>query len=327
MNSFKEKIFSVTEKNFDEAALSLFHYQAQNNPVYRLYLKNLGINHDPINQVPSIPFLPIRLFKSQIIKTGLWTEEIIFESSGTSSEKISYHYIEDIGYYHRTAGSIFNRFYGDLSGYVIIALLPSYLERKNSSLINMMDNFIRLTGSPDSGFYLNKNGELLNIIRRVSLNKKKRLILWGVTYALIDLAQCCEVNLKDSIVIETGGMKGRREDMVREEVHKILYDHFQSESIHSEYGMAELLSQAYSTRSGEFKTPPWMKILLRDINDPFDMASDLKFGAVNIIDLANVHSCAFIETEDLGQLNRDGTFEILGRVDNSDIRGCNMLLN
>jgi hypothetical protein len=325
--SYKDSVFSVDDNNFTEHAISLFTFQAKYNQIYKQYLDNLSINISSVTRVEDIPFLPISLFRYHKIKTGNWTEKSVFISSGTTSALGSHHYMEDLEYYDSVSLKIFQQNFGNPEEYIFLALLPSYIERSNSSLVHMVDFFIRKSASSASGFYIG-NLENLNLKMTQLLEKGSgKVILWGVTYALMDFASGAAIDMRNNIIIETGGMKGRREELVREEVHRFLIKHMGVATIYSEYGMTELLSQAYSSGNGKFTAPPWMKILIRDINDPFEINNKLKYGGVNIIDLANVHSCAFIETDDLGLLNEDGTFEITGRLDNSDLRGCNLLIN
>ena len=324
-NSFKNEIISYKPAGFEALAIKLFKFQAENNPVYQKYLSCLNVNPEQISRVEEIPFLPIDFFKSQTIKTGTWQESAIFESSGSTGPNTSRHYIHDLDFYLEVAEQIFQKFYGQFENYHIFALLPSYLERENSSLIYMVKRFIEKSGSPLSGFYLYDHEKLVDQLKKTSDNRS--VILFGATFALLDLAEKYALDLPDLIIMETGGMKGRRKEIVREEVHQKLKTAFGTAAIHSEYGMTELLSQAYARREGQFETPPWMKILIREINDPFRIDNSLRQGGINIIDLANVHSCAFIETRDLGFVNEtEGYFCVTGRMDNSDIRGCSLLV-
>jgi len=322
--SFRDSLYSVNEDNFEDIALQLFHFQAHNNPIYRQYLLHLKCKPEQIRLVHDIPFLPISFFKTHIVKTGIWKPEATFTSSGTTGMVTSKHEMLDLAFYLSLSERIFTQFYGPPSEYHFLALLPSYLERKGSSLIAMVEHLIKQSKSEHSGFYLRNHGELINKLTSLSGNERKT-ILWGVSFALLDLAEANELDLSNCIVIETGGMKGRRSELIRDELHHFLTSRFNVPVIHSEYGMTELMSQAYSKGNGYFKCPPWMKVLVRDINDPF-CAADVKAGEVKIIDLANFHSCAFIETQDLGQIDQMGNFEVLGRLDNSDVRGCNLLV-
>jgi hypothetical protein len=251
----------------------------------------------------------------------------IFESSGTTGTELSRHYIQDLDFYYEVSTSVFQLFYGDPRRYIILALLPSYLERKSSSLVRMVDHLIRLSQSADSGFFLKNEEKLIDKLKYLKGRSGKKILLFGVTFALLDLAEKFDEDLKDVIIVETGGMKGRREEIIRQEVHERLQKSFHVEQIHSEYGMTELMSQAYSKGQGIYVTPPWMRVFTREINDPFTIDNGLKYGVINIIDLANIHSCAFIATDDLGAVKGSNRFEILGRIDNSDTRGCNLMLN
>lgn len=322
--SFKDNIFKINAKNFEKNALALFNFQAKHNVIYSQYLHNLRINAEDINCLEQIPYLPIEFFKTQMVKTGEWEPEIIFESSGTTGQIRSKHYIEDVDFYRRISKWYFEENYGKLRDLTILALLPSYLERENSSLVAMVAEFLNESQSEFSGFYLNNIKELSENL--VELNDKSRsVILIGVSFALINLAESFQYKLSNTIVMETGGMKGRREELTREALHEKLKSAFGLNQVHSEYGMTELLSQAYADDKGVFKTPPWMRVMIREINDPFNLKNQDRTGGVNVIDLANVHSCAFIETQDIGRKGSSDTFEILGRFDNSDVRGCNLL--
>ncbi len=327
IKSFKEGIFYISKGNFEDYALRLFRFQAGNNEIYRKYIDSIGVDVSQVKRVNEIPFLPISLFRYYPVKTGNWMEETVFYSSGTTSVNHSRHFIQSIDFYYRTSQFIFEQFFGAIKDYLLLTLLPSYREQKNSSLINMVDHFVKQTGERDSGFYLSDKRELLNRIKRLRFQGNRKIILWGVTYALLDLAEMCDFSLRDVLIFETGGMKGRREELVKAEVHRILMDRFKVSTIYAEYGMTELLSQAYSKGKGIFHGPAWMKVMLRDINDPFHVDNKLKYGGINVIDLANIHSCAFIATEDLGCIAGNNGFEVIGRLDNSDIRGCNLLIN
>ena len=326
LKSFKEKLLKIDANEFESFALELFRFQYKNNTVYNKFCEEIGINFHHVTGLLQIPFLPISLFKTQIIQSGIWKEQTIFTSSGTTASIPSRHYIEDLSYYLSHAEDIFKSLYGNLNEYVILALLPSYLERGGSSLVAMLEHFIKKTGHEESGFYLYEYDKLISALNRAR-GKNKKVILWGVTYALIDLAEKYNIELDDVIIIETGGMKGRREEWTRIQVHQYIKERLNVGEIHSEYGMTELMSQAYSADSGKFSCGKSMRIFLREINDPFSISNQLNHGVINIMDLANIHSCAFIATEDLGRINSDSSFEVLGRLDNSDIRGCNLLLN
>ena len=315
----------INESNFEDIALELFRFQYKNNLLYQTYVNNLGKDIALVKSLDTIPFLPIRFFKSHKVISGSWKPETIFTSSATGGTGASRHYVWSLDFYLKTATAIFQNFYGPTKDYHFLALLPSYLERSGSSLIAMIDHFIKMDASGHSGFYLDNHEALLSKIKSLKKSDRK-ILLWGVSFALLDLAEKTEIDLSPCIVMETGGMKGRRKEWVREELHFFLSQRFNLNEINSEYGMTELFSQAYSKRQGYFEPPPWMKILIRDLNDPFQCLAQGRIGGVNVIDLANAHSCAFIETEDLGRTTQNLNFEILGRIDNSDIRGCNLLV-
>lgn len=324
-DKFIDDIFAVNNNvDFENIALKIFKYQAENNDVYREYINKLKINVNVVKTIVDIPFLPIEFFKTHkvIIKDN--NPEITFISSGTTGMQTSKHFVGDLKIYEKSFLQGFKNFYGDISQYTILALLPSYLEREGSSLIYMVTNLIK-NASNESGFYLHNLNDLSNKISQLK-NENKKIFLIGVSYALLDLAENFNVNLSNCIVMETGGMKGKRKEISKEELHKILKQKFNVPIIHSEYGMTELLSQAYSQKNGYFKSQPWMKILIRDIYDPFAYVKNNISGGINVIDLANIFSCSFIETKDLGRLNDNNDFTILGRFDNSDVRGCNLLI-
>ncbi|UII23692.1 acyl transferase [Fulvivirga ligni] len=331
MNSFKsfsKQIFDLQPSGFETLTLEIFKYQAENNEVYKNYLNHLKIQPKDVNQTSDIPFLPISFFKTQNVITGSWQPSGYFESSGTTGQSTSKHAVYDEVFYLKNTEKIFNHFYGPLEGYHFLALLPAYLERTGSSLVLMADYFIKESGSDMSGFYLNNLDALVSQIEAIRRREDGRqIVLLGVSFALLDLAEEYNCDLSDVIVMETGGMKGRRKEMIRAELHQVLKSSFNTHSVHSEYGMTELMSQAYSDGDGKFKTPPWMRIVLRDLNDPFDLKSGRRSGGINVIDLANFHSCAFIETQDIGSYVSDDEVEILGRFDNSDIRGCNLMVS
>lgn len=324
-----DSIFSIqSETAFRDSALAVFKYQATQNPVYRQYLQGLKINVDEVDSLDRIPFLPISFFKSHTVISGDHQEpaQQLFTSSGTTGMIQSRHYVMDVSIYEKSYLSAFEHFYGSIEDYCILALLPSYLERDGSSLVYMADDLINKSKHPDSGFYLHNYTELVLKLGQLH-EKKQKTILLGVTYALLDLVEQFRIpRNNDLIVMETGGMKGKRKEMVREELHHILCEGFGVKSIHSEYGMTELLSQGYSKGEGIFECPPWMKIMIRDTNDPFTFFPHNKTGGINVIDLANIDSCAFIATQDLGKTYAGNSFEVLGRFDNSDIRGCNLLV-
>jgi hypothetical protein len=313
--------------NFTEAALELFRYQAQHNPVYRDYLQCLQVQPQQISQVEEIPFLPIEFFKTYEVKTSDFEPEVTFYSSGTTQSSRSRHLVSSLDWYTHITQLIFEQYYGPLTDYVVLALLPSYLEQGGSSLVAMVDYFVKQTGQQEEGFYLRNHDTLLQTIKGAQ-QRGRKILLIGVSYALLDLADEVQdkMDFTNVTIMETGGMKGRRREMIREELHAYLKRGFGVDSIHSEYGMTELLSQAYSLGNGIFKPGYTMRVLLRDLNDPFDIRPDIRSGGINVIDLANVDSCAFIETKDIGRLQSNGEFEVLGRFDNSDIRGCNLLI-
>jgi hypothetical protein len=323
LKSFQNSLSKINESSFDNHAIHLFKYQASNNRTYKEYLDSLSIEPNDITRVEQIPFLPIEFFKYHTIKTNEWDAQLVFESSGTTNLITSKHHISDVEFYHLHAKKLFENTFGPLLGKTIVALLPSYLERQGSSLISMVNSFIEQSKSSNSGFYLNEIEDLINLLEG---SKDEEVILFGVTFALFDLATQYNLNLEHVTIIETGGMKGRREEIVKEELYELLETKLAIHDIYSEYGMTELLSQAYG-KYGKFPQSDSMKILIRDINDPYTILPPGKTGGINIIDLANIHSCAYIETKDLGRLNLDGTFEVLGRFDNSDLRGCNLLVS
>lgn len=323
-----DKIFTAHKENFNGISLEIFRFQYEYNKLYRQYCDTLNIDPGKIAGIEQIPFLPIPFFKTHQVFTTEFEAEVIFESSGTTQSINSRHYVKETVIYQKSFNEAFRLFYGDPASWCIIALLPSYLERNNSSLVMMADQLIQQTGHPNSGFYLNEFEKLHSTLNELERLEQKTLLI-GVTFALLDFAEQYPIHLQHTTIMETGGMKGRREELTRQQVHKILSHTFQLPAIHSEYGMTELLSQAYSPGSGIFHCPPWMKILLREEDDPFAVhapgGTQTLNGAVNIIDLANIYSCSFIATEDAGRLHPDGSFEILGRLDNTDIRGCSLL--
>ncbi|MBL7856219.1 MAG: acyl transferase [Cyclobacteriaceae bacterium] len=326
METFKSfDLYHLNERAFADIALSVFQFQVRNNPVYKAFVENLNIEKESISRVEDIPFLPISFFKQHALKTGNWPSDTFFESSGTMGTLTSRHEIQSLDFYLQHAERNFTYFFGDLTQYNVLALLPSYLERQNSSLVAMIDHFIKRTGSAYSGFYLYDQEKLLSDLQSLK-NSKRKTILWGVTYALLDVAEQHQPDLSHCLIFETGGMKGRRRELTREELHQFLRDRFNVTAIYSEYGMTELLSQAYMDGGVGFHCPPWMKITGRDITDPFRKGLLGETSGINVIDLANLHSIAFLETEDLGRVYTDGTFEVLGRMDNSDLRGCNLMV-
>ena len=318
-------VFTVKgPRSFNDQALKIFHLQSRHNEVYKRYLEYLGTNIDAIERLEQIPFLPIEIFKSHRV---LWKDlepELTFLSSGTTGQLPGRHFIADAGLYRKSFMKAFELFFGDPSHYIIMALLPSYLERGNSSLVYMVNELIRFSGDDYSGFYLDQHEELIENLKKAY--ERKRVMLFGVSFALLDLVQSRAMDYPDLLVVETGGMKGRKKEMIREELHEILKKGFGIKEVYSEYGMTELLSQAYSKGEGRFRTPPWMRVMSRDLHDPYAYLEEGHTGPLNIIDLANLYSCSFIATQDLGRVHPDGSFEVLGRVDHSDARGCSLLL-
>jgi phenylacetate-coenzyme A ligase PaaK-like adenylate-forming protein len=319
------EIFDIADqKEFTRVCLDVFHHQAENNPVYKEFIDLLGRSPQKIQSIEEIPFLPIQFFKNRSVLSSRKEVMMTFTSSGTTGSVPSRHLITDLSLYEKSFTLGFESVYGPPDKYTILALLPSYLERGGSSLVYMADRLIRLSRSEASGFYLNELDQLAEVLEDLDRSERKVLLL-GVSYALLDLVNLKRFSLVNTIVMETGGMKGRRKEMVREELHDELKKGFGVDRIHSEYGMTELLSQAYSTGNGIFRCPPWMRILARDTEDPFHHLGLGKTGGINIIDLANLNSCSFIATQDLGRTHGDGSFEIVGRFDHSDIRGCNLM--
>jgi phenylacetate-coenzyme A ligase PaaK-like adenylate-forming protein len=314
-------ISSVAARN--EAALEIFRHQAEHCDIYHQYLKAIKVNALEIQSATDIPYLPISFFKTHRVSTGDFTPEITFTSSGTSGLNTSRHPVRSLDFYRRAFQQAFELQYGSPSDFVIFALLPSYLEREGSSLILMAEELIG-QAQPGSGFFLRHHEELRSLLLENENAGKKNLLL-GVTFALLDFAETMPTSLPNTIIMETGGMKGRRKELIREEVHRILKDAFQVKHIHSEYGMTELLSQAYSHGEGIFRCPPWMRLTVRDVQDPLSNYTTGK-GGLNIIDLANIDSCAFIATQDLGIVHPNGTFEVTGRFDHADVRGCNLMV-
>lgn len=324
---FHSNVFKIKNpSDFEGLALQIFQFQSVQNKVYKDYLNALKIDTPSIKTADDIPHMPIEFFKTHQIKSFEGPPEITFTSSGTTGESTSRHQVKKLKLYEESFMRGFNLFYGRPSQYCILALLPSYLEREGSSLIYMTKKLIDSSGHIQSGFYLNNLEELSKKLNNLE-HGKQNILLLGVSFALLDMAQKYPQQLHHTIIMETGGMKGRRKELTREELHGKLKTAFGVNNIHSEYGMTELLSQAYSKGEGKYFSPPWMKISIRDIYDPFSHVEPGKTGGINITDLANIHSCSFIQTSDLGRLNPDGSFEILGRIDSSDLRGCNMMVN
>jgi phenylacetate-coenzyme A ligase PaaK-like adenylate-forming protein len=319
-------IFTISnQKQFDKIALKVFRFQYENNLVYREFCDFLKTDVQKVKSIEQIPFLPIQFFKSHSVISSTNPIETTFTSSGTTGLITSKHLVTDLAIYEESYRKVFSQFYGNIEDYVVLALLPSYLEREGSSLIHMVDDLIQLSNQNESGFYLHNYDEL--IAKLIQLDRAgKNVILIGVTYALLDLVEKHSFQLENTIIMETGGMKGKRKEMIREELHQELCIGFGVKSIHSEYGMTELLSQAYSLGEGIFECPSWMQILVRDTEDALSYVRAGKTGGINVIDLANINSCSFIATQDLGKKYPNGSFEILGRFDHSDIRGCNLMV-
>jgi len=306
-------------------ALKVFRYQYENNGVYREFCDFLKTDVQKVKTIQQIPFLPIQFFKSHEVVSNSIPIQTIFTSSGTTGMVTSKHLVTDVSIYEESYRKAFSQFYGNIEDYVVLALLPSYLEREGSSLIHMVDDLIQLSNHPESGFYLHNYDELIEKIIQLD-QSGQNVILIGVTYALLDLIEKHSFQLENTIIMETGGMKGKRKEMIREELHQELCNGFGVKSIHSEYGMTELLSQAYSLGDGVFECPSWMQISIRDTEDALSYIRDGKTGGINVIDLANINSCSFIATQDLGKKYDNGSFEVLGRFDHSDIRGCNLMV-
>jgi hypothetical protein len=324
VKEFVNNIFSVTPEKFSQQALQIFLEQYKSNTVYRNWVDALHIQPGSVHTIEQIPYLPVSFFKTHKVVTGNFKPQVIFESSGTTQTINSQHLVRDIEVYKQSFIKGFEHFYGNVDDWCIIGLLPSYLERSGSSLVMMVDELIKLSPYAESGFYLYDLEKLGDTLHQLESSQQKTLLI-GVTFALLDFAEQFGMKLRHTEIMETGGMKGRRKEMIRQEVHEILTQRLGVEKIQSEYGMTELLSQAYSLGEGIFKTVPWMKVLIRDEDDPLTIKQKGR-GLINVIDLANVYSCSFIATEDVGTLYEDGSFEVLGRFDNSDIRGCSLMV-
>ena len=319
-------VFNIqNQSDFKTCALQVFRHQFKNNAIYRSFCDLLYIHSSDVKEVEEIPFLPIQFFKSHAVLSSTQAVKETFTSSGTTGSSVSKHMVTDLSWYTKSYTKGFEYFYGPIEEYTVLGLLPNYLERDGSSLIYMVDDFIKKSNNPASGFYLNNLTELSKTL--IALDKKgEKVLLIGVTFALLDLIERQQFKLQNTIIMETGGMKGRRKEMIRNELHEILCAGFGVSKIHSEYGMTELLSQGYSSGDGVFDCPPWMKILARDTEDALTMVGTNKTGGLNVIDLANYNSCSFIATQDLGKVDNNGRFEVLGRFDHSDIRGCNLMV-
>jgi hypothetical protein len=322
----KDRIFKVSgEDEFRCLAMDVFRYQAGENPLYNRYIRMLGKAPESVREPEEIPFFPVEFFREHRVITGKGEPQLVFESSGTTSSRASRHFVLEEEIYRESYLRGFRLFFGSPSDYCILALMPSYPDRMHSSLVYMAGGLIRLSGQTGGGFYLDRPGELLECIRELE-DSGRRYLLLGLSFALADLAESHPMKLKHAMVMETGGMKGHRKEMTREELHGLLKQAFGLSRVYSEYGMTELLSQAWSTADGIFHCPPWMRIMIRDPYDPLSPMSRESSGGINIIDLANIRSCSFIATQDIGRLTPDGGFEVLGRFDSSDIRGCNLMV-
>ena len=319
-------VFNIqNQSDFKTCALQVFRHQFKNNAIYRSFCDLLYIHSSDVKEIEEIPFLPIQFFKCHAVLSSTQAVKETFTSSGTTGSSVSKHMVTDLSWYTKSYTKGFEYFYGPIEDYTVLGLLPNYLERDGSSLIYMVDDFIKKSNKPASGFYLNNLTELSKTL--IALDKKgEKVLLIGVTFALLDLIERQQFKLHNTIIMETGGMKGRRKEIIRNELHEILCAGFGVSKIHSEYGMTELLSQGYSSGDGVFDCPPWMKILARDTEDALTMVGTNKTGGLNVIDLANYNSCSFIATQDLGKVDNNGSFEVLGRFDHSDIRGCNLMV-
>ncbi|MGK0327472.1 MAG: phenylacetate-coenzyme A ligase PaaK-like adenylate-forming protein [Polaribacter sp.] len=322
----KKNMFNIqSQEDFTKVTIEVFKHQFKNNSVYRSFCDLLYMHPSDVSKIEEIPFLPIQFFKSRKVLSSLEEVQETFTSSGTTGSITSKHFVTDIKLYKESYLKGFAHFYGNIEDYVVLALLPNYLERESSSLVFMVDDFIRKSKNIESGFYLNNIDELAK--KLINLDEiGQKVLLMGVSFALLDLIEKHQFKLKNTIIMETGGMKGRRKELIRNELHQLLQSGFGVDEIHSEYGMTELLSQGYSKGSGLFETPPWMKVLTRDTEDALTILPLGKAGGINVIDLANYNSCSFIATQDLGKIHKNETFEILGRFDTSDIRGCNLMV-
>ncbi|HMI60289.1 MAG TPA: hypothetical protein VK518_05255 [Puia sp.] len=328
MTAMENQLFTGRGADLTPRALELFRFQYKNNPLYHDYTDILGVDPDRVRTLTDIPFLPVSFFKTHPVRTMDFLPEIVFESSGTTGMGGSRHEVRDLGLYRQSFTAGFERSYGPVAGWCIIGLLPAYLERSNSSLVLMADELIRMSkegGHPESGFYLYEHDALYEVLQKLEQAGQKTLLI-GVTFALLDFVEKYSLTLRHTIIMETGGMKGRRKEITRAELHDLLIKRLGLRSVHAEYGMTELLSQAYSAGGGLFDCPPWMRALVRREDDPLDVRERGE-GILNIIDLANKWSCGFLATEDVGVIHPDGRFEVAGRVDNSDIRGCSLLVN
>lgn len=323
--SFESKLYTVNESSFTDIALEVFRYQAHSNQVYKAYIQALRVNVSQVRHLEQIPYLPISFFKTHVLQSGQWQPATFFTSSGTTGTTTSKHAVADVDFYRTNAKVNFEYFFGPLNQFHILALLPSYMERTGSSLITMIDYFMAMGDPPYKAYYLNDYKQLITDIEKLRKGNKK-LIIWGVSFALLDFAEQFELDLSDCMVFETGGMKGRKKEITRQELHNFLTTRFHLSQVYSEYGMTELFSQAYTKGGIQFFLPPWMKIVGRELSDPFNKGLLDEHCGINIVDLANWRTISFIETEDMGRVFSDGSFEVHGRIDNSDIRGCNLMV-
>jgi Acyl-protein synthetase, LuxE len=318
------ELHTITATDFTTRALDIFQFQYAQNPLYRDFADSLGVRPGSVDRIEDIPFLPVGFFKTHEVRTGAWDPEVVFRSSGTTGMVTSRHLVRDAGLYRQSFLRGFEHFYGRIDDWCIVGLLPAYLERSDSSLVYMVNELIASSGHPDSGFYLHEYEALYGLLRRLEAAGQKTLLI-GVTFGLLDFAERYSLSLKHTVVMETGGMKGRRREITREELHAVLRERLGVKVVHAEYGMTELLSQAYSAGEGVFRCPDWMQVLVRSEDDPLEVRAGGE-GLINVIDLANIWSCAFIATEDVGVVRSDGGFSVAGRIDHSDIRGCSLLM-
>jgi len=316
-------IKTINAGTFNDIALQVYRHQFQHNDIYRSFAETVHKTPDRVQHIYEIPYLPVSFFKTHKVTSGIWEPELVFESSKTTGDTPARHFVKSAGLYNESLLAGFEAFYGSPADYTILALLPSYLERSNASLVHMVKVLMDYSGNTRAGFYLDEWAQLAHTLQQLERDGRKTLLI-GVTFALLDFAEAHPMHLKNTIVMETGGMKGRKEEWTRRQVHTFLKDKWGVSEIHSEYGMTELLSQSYAKADGIFTTAPTMKVLVRDMNDPFDITAEGS-GCLNIIDLANIHSCAFIATDDIGKISSDGSFEVLGRADHSALRGCSLM--
>ena len=325
LDDLEKEISAVDKFTFESLALKIFQYQSQNNVVYKTYLQLLEIDTTKIDKVFKIPFLPISFFKTFNVQSTPLAPEIVFESSSTTGVGVSKHAVPFASLYEKSCAESFNFFFGDYKKYCHLALLPAYLERENSSLVYQVNHFIKSSQYPQSNFYLHNHHDLYNQLMENEANKIPT-ILWGVSFALLDFVEACQMKLLNTQIVETGGMKGRRAELTRHELHQILQKGFGVPNIAGEYGMTELMSQSYALKAGLYQSPPWCRVFAREINDPLGLPIFNRNGVLNVIDLYNLYSCSFIATSDLGKVHDNGSYEVLGRVDYSDTRGCNLLV-